>query len=146
MRIEGTRTFAAPPDAVFAALVDPQLVASSVPGVHSFEVESPDRWRGTVGLPIGAKVSFVFELVERSQPSRARLVATGKMFGASVRVDTAFDLTPAPEESTLMRYSADVTLTGLLSHLPPSALRPVAELQVTGVMRAVEKRLATHAR
>lgn len=141
MRIEGQRTFAAPPETVYAALIDPDLVASTVPGIQEFRVESPTVWSGVVRLPVGPKVSFVFELVETVPSSRARMVARGKTFGGSVRVETAFDLEPAGAGGTAMRYVATVELSGLLGRLGDAALRPVGELQVSGVMRAIEKRL-----
>lgn len=143
MRIEGQRTFAAPPEEVFAALVDPQLVASTVPGIQQFTVDSPERWHGTVRLPVGPKVEFRFELAESAAPTRARLVAHGKTFGGGVRVETAFDLEPAGESGTLMRYVATAELSGLLGRLGDGALKPVGELQVNAVMRAVEKHIAS---
>lgn len=141
MRIEGQRSFAEPPETVYAALVDPDLIASTVPGIQEFRVESPTRWSGVVRLPVGPKVSFVFDLVEATPSSRARMVAHGKTFGGSVRVETAFDLEPAGTGGTFMRYLATVELSGLLGRLGDTALRPIGELQVSGVMRAIEKRL-----
>ena len=141
MQIDGSRTFAAPPETVFAALVDPELVASTLPGVHDFHVESPNHWRGNVRLPVGPKVAFTFELVERIDPSRARLLAKGKTFGGAVQVDTAFDLEPTLSGGTLMHYRAHVTLSGLLGRLGDGALKPIGEHQVAGVMRALERRL-----
>ena len=146
MRIQGSLTFAAPPETVFAALVDPELIASTLPGVHDFQVESPTHWRGSVRLPVGPKVAFTFELLERVDPSRARLLALGKTFGGSVRVDTAFDLEPAGVGGTLMHYSAHVTLSGLLGRLGDGALKPIGEHQVGGVMKALEKRLGGRGR
>ena len=146
VRIEGSRQFTSPPEVVFAALVDPALIASTVPGVHDFHVESPNHWRGNVRLPVGPKVAFTFELVERVDPSRARLVAHGTTFGGSINVDTAFDLAPAGAGGTLMHYSAHVTLSGLLGRLGGGALRPIGEHQVGGVMKALEKRLGGRGR
>lgn len=146
MQIKGSHTFAAPPETVFAALVDPELIASTVPGVHDFQVESPSRWRCNVRLPVGPKVAFSFELVERDEPSRAQLHAYGKTFGGSVRVEIMFDLEPAGEGGTLMRYSAHVTLSGLLGRLGGGALKPIGEHQAGGVMKALEQRLGGRGR
>ena len=140
MQIDGSHTFAVPPETVFAALVDPELIASTLPGVHDFHVESPNHWRGNVRLPVGPRVAFTFELVERVDPSRARLLAKGKTFGGSAQVDTAFDLEPTASGGTLMHYSAHVTLSGLLGRLGDGALKPVGKHQVAGVMRALERR------
>ncbi len=142
MRIEGQHTFTAPPAEVFAALVDPQLVATTVPGLSEVRIESPTHWHGVLRLPVGPKVTLDFELVEVVEPTRARLVARGKTFGGTVRIETAFDLEPSGEGATLMRYAAVVELGGLLGVLGESALKPVSEAQVSGVMRAIERRLA----
>ncbi len=141
MQIAGSHTFATPPETVFAALVDPELIASTLPGVHDFQVESPNHWRGNVRLPVGPKVAFTFELLERVEPSRARLLAHGKTFGGSVRVETVFQLEPTGAGGTLMHYSADVTLSGLLGRLAGGAVKPIGEHQVTGVLKALERRL-----
>lgn len=146
VQINGSHAFTAPPETVFAALVDPELIASTVPGVHDFHVESPNHWRGNVRLPVGLKVAFTFELVERVDPSRARLLAKGKTFGGSVRVDTAFDLQPTAGGGTLMHYTAHVTLSGLLGRLGDGALKPIGEHQVSGVMRALERRIGDRGR
>lgn len=150
MRIEGTRVFEAPPETVFAALVDPQLVASTVPGIQDFTVDSPERWHGAVRLPVGPRIAFQFELAERNAPHHAVLVAHGKTFGGSVRVSTAFELEPVTSAggvargATLMRYTAQAQLSGLLGRLGDTALKPVGELQVSAVMRAVERHIAAH--
>ena len=150
MRIEGTRVFEAPPATVYAALVDPQLVASTVPGIQEFTVDSPERWHGSVRLPMGPRISFRFELAERNEPHRAVLVAHGKTLGGSVRVETAFELEPVTSAAgvagaaTLMRYTAQAQLSGLLGRLGDTALKPVGELQVAAVMRAVERHVKAH--
>ncbi len=146
MQINGSHTFTAPPETVFAALVDPGLIASTVPGVHDFHVESPNHWRCNVRLPVGPKVAFTFELVERVDPSRARLLAKGKTLGGSVQVDTAFDLQPTGSGGTLMHYTAHVTLSGLLGRLGDGALKPIGEHQVAGVMRTLERRIGDRGR
>jgi carbon monoxide dehydrogenase subunit G len=145
MQIEGQRIFAAPPEAVFAALVDPHLAAATIPGLHDFQVDSPERWHGTVRLPVGPKLRFTFELAERVEPSHARLLAHGKALGGSVLIETAFDLEPAEDGGTLMRYVARAELTGLLGHLGEHVLKPIAEHQVHGALRAIERRLAERA-
>ena len=70
------------------------------------------------------------------------LKGNDKTFGGTVRIETAFDLEPSGEGATLMRYAAVVELGGLLGVLGESALKPVSEAQVSGVMRAIERRLA----
>jgi carbon monoxide dehydrogenase subunit G len=130
VRIEGERTFAAPPPAVFEALTDPELLAGMVPGVERVEVESADRWNATVASPLGRGPSLPlrFELHERRPPERAGLRAKGGRMGAKIAVATGFDLAEAPE-GTRMRWSAEISLGGLLRALDGPGFEPVARRQ-----------------
>src|SRR4029079_12759020 len=130
MRIEGERTFAAPPEAVFEALTDPELLAGMVPGVERVEVESADRWSATVASPLGKGPSLPLrlELHERRPPDRAALRAKGGRMGAKIAVATGFDLAEAPE-GTRMRWSAEITLGGLPRALDGPGFEPVARRQ-----------------
>jgi uncharacterized protein len=130
VRIEGERTFAAPPEAVFEALTDPELLAGMVPGVESVEVESADRWNATVTSPLGKgpSVPLRFELYERCPPGRAALRANGGRMGAKIDFATEFELGEAAE-GTRMRWTAEITLGGLLRPLDGPGFEPVARRQ-----------------
>ena len=130
MRIEGERTFAAPPEAVFEALTDPELLAGMVPGVERVDVESPERWTATVSSPLGKGPSLPlrFELHERRPPEHAALRAKGSRMGAKIAVATSFELGGA-DKGTRMRWSAEITFGGLLRALDGPGFEPVARRQ-----------------
>src|SRR4051794_21333767 len=111
MRIDGERTFAAPREAVFEALTDPELLSGMVPGVESVEVESRERWHATVKSPLGKGPSLPmkFELVECRPPEHAGLRAKGGRMGAKIAVASSFDLAGV-DEGTRMRWSAEIGL------------------------------------
>lgn len=144
MRIEGTREFAAPPEAVFRALTDPELLTDAVPGVGSVDVQDANRWSAEIKVPLAARaprLKFQFELTERREPEHARLAARGKTLGGSMRVETSFDLT-AQDGGTAMRYDAEVTLAGLLGHVPSSTVEPLARKGIGKLLGAVERRVS----
>jgi uncharacterized protein len=130
VRVEGERTFAAPREAVFEALTDPELLAGMVPGVERVEVESPERWSATVSSPLGKGPSLPlrFELVDRRPPGHAGLRAKGGRLGAKIEVKSSFELADAGQ-STRMRWHAEIRLGGLLRALDGPGFEPVARRQ-----------------
>ena len=140
MRIEGNRELAAPRQAVFDALTDPELVAQTMPGLQDLRVADTDHWTASVKLSIAPRLKMSFEIQERREPEHGRLHAHGKNFGSSVTIDTSFDLAER-DGRTLMAYVAEFRLGGILGRLGEAALRPLAERQVERLIGAVERRV-----
>ena len=53
MNVKGERTFAAPRATVWHVLNDPASMASTMPGVESFDVHDDRRWTANVKIPLG---------------------------------------------------------------------------------------------
>ena len=140
MHIAGTKRFAAAPERVWDALVDPELLADFLPGIQSLDVTDESHWSAVMKLPKSpVSLTLRFELRERERPGRARLYAHGKRFGGSAEIDTAFDLAPAGE-GTEMAWAADIVFGGALSRVA-SVLRPIAQQQAERFLDRLEQRL-----
>jgi hypothetical protein len=140
VHIEGVKRFAAPPDRVWDALVDPELLADFLPGVQSLDVYDDAHWAALMRLPHSpVSLTVEFELRQRSRPDRAVLEARGKRFGASVNAQTSFDLA-ADGDGTEMAWGADIDFGGALKHLAPM-LRPVAQQQAQRFLDRLDRRL-----
>ena len=140
MRLEGTHEFRAPREAVFDALTDPELVAETMPGIERLELQDDDHWTASVKLPVAPRVKIAFEVQERREPEHARLHAHGKSLGASITLDTSFDLA-GEDGRTEMRYVAELALGGMLGRLGEPTLRPIAARQLDKLLRGVERRV-----
>ena len=136
--VEGQRTFAAPPERVFALLTDPDVVASALPGVRGHNVLDRDHWQAKVKppFPLAPALTIAFEVVERREPEHAALHAHGG--GADVR--SSFDLEPV-EEGTAMRWRSELALSGLLGRFAGAGLEAVARRQAERMLAAVERSL-----
>ena len=141
MRLEGTREFAGPREAVFAALTDPELVAGAIPALESVDVSDPDHWTASMRVSIAPRLRVAFEVLDRRPPEHARLRARGKNLGGSATMETSFDLAEAGA-CTHMRYEADFLLSGLLGRLGGPAFRLIAERQIDRLFRAVARRVS----
>ncbi len=129
MQIEGEQHFAAPPEDVYAALTDPEQIASAFSAIELIDANG-DEWSVVVRppLPGGFRVRFSVRLDDSRPPEHARLRAWGKSLGGRVSVDSAFDLEP-DGDGTQMRWQAEVDAAGLFSGLGNQALGPVATHQ-----------------
>ena len=144
MRIEGTRRFDAPREAVWDALVDPHLLADFLPGMQGLEVADASNWTAVMKLPLSpVSLKLAFQLLERRRPERAVLHARGKRLGAGADVSTAFDLSD-DGGATAMRWHADVELTGALRRIGGGALRPVAQKQAKRFLDRLEEQVTGH--
>jgi carbon monoxide dehydrogenase subunit G len=138
--LEGTHSFDASREDVFAALTDPELVAETMPGVEGLDLRDRDHWTAHVKLPIAPRMKMQFEVQDRRPPEHARLHAHGKSFGAGITLDTEFDLA-GQNGQTEMRYLARFALGGMLGRLGEGALQPVAERQIAKLLAAVGRRV-----
>ena len=143
MKVEGTRTFAAPRATVWAVLSDPERMARTMPGVESFDVQDDAHWRADVKIPLGLgglRMSIDFEMTEERPPEFARLAAKGNGVGAMMDMEPAFHLAEAGE-GTEMRWEADVTIAGPVGSMGQRVLQPIVNQQVGAVLTALEKQV-----
>ncbi len=143
MRIKGERRFAATRDQVFAALVDPAVVASALPGVREWDSTDPDRWTMSIRLPVpfAPALRVAVEVLEREDPARGRLRGAGGALGGGARVDTSFDLDEPRPGHTLMHWAAEIELSGLLSTLLGATIEPLARRQAERMLDAIAARV-----
>ena len=143
MKVEGTRTFAAPRETVWEVLNSPERMAQLMPGVESFDVKDDAHWRANVKIPLGLgglRMTFDFTKLEERQPEFARLQAKGNGVGAIVSMDTAFDLAVAGE-GTEMKWQADVKIAGPVGSMGQRVLQPIVNQQVNNVLSALDKQI-----
>jgi carbon monoxide dehydrogenase subunit G len=126
VHIQGERRFEAPPEAIFRALTDPDVLAEAFAVIERIDA-GPGEWTMTVRppLPGGFRLRFSVRFEELREPEHARLRAWGKSLGGRLSVDSAFDLEP-DDGGTRMRWEAEVDAAGIFSGLGSQALGPLA--------------------
>ncbi len=133
--VSGERRFAASPEQVFQLLVDPDVMVSALPGARGHRVLDSDHWEAKVKppLPLAPSVTITIEVVERRPGEHASLRARG----GGAHVTSTFDLA-GDDAETVMRWDAELALSGLLGRLAGSSLEAVAERQAKRMLDAVE--------
>jgi carbon monoxide dehydrogenase subunit G len=138
--VEGERRFDAPPERVFALLVDPDVVVPAIPAVRGHTVVDADHWNVKVKppLPLAPSITIRFEVRERRSPEHAALHAHGGGADATSTFDLAAD-----GDGTLMRWRTELALSGLLARFAGPGLDGIAHRQATRTLDAVERALAS---
>ena len=81
MDISGSYTFDAPPDRVWALLMDPAVISSCIPGCDRFEPSGENSYRVTLTVALAA-ITGTYEgavtLTDLVAPSSYRLIAEGQ--------------------------------------------------------------------
>jgi uncharacterized protein len=141
VKVEGTRSFAAPRETVWEVLNDPARMAGLMPGIESFEVEDDRHWTAKVKVPLGLgglKLTIAFEKTDERELEYARLHAKGTGVGALLDLDTQFDLADADGGGTEMHWGAEVKVAGQVGAMGLRVLQPIVNQQVRNVLDALD--------
>lgn len=131
MQLKGDVTIRAPRKQVWDFMTDPEQIGQCAPGVEKIEVIEPlKRYRGVVSVGFGAvkaRFSGDVEILELDEPNRAKLKAHGSATGSVADAISEVHFSDGPDDSTLVHWTADVTVAGQLASLASRLMVPVSE-------------------
>jgi uncharacterized protein len=120
MQMNDSRRIDAPPDVVWAALLDPEVLKASVPGCESFTGSAEEGFEAVVAQKVGpVRARFsgratVSDIVERE---RMTLTGEGKG-GAAGFCKGVAQVSLSPDgEGTLLSYEVEAKVGGKLAQL-----------------------------
>lgn len=148
MVLEGAHDFAGTREGVWKALLDPEVIARTVPGTRQMVRVAPERYEGTMRIGIGPLVAAEFDvtvtLADVLEPERytMRIEGLGRLGfirgGAWVHLETN-------GAGTLMRFKTDLEIGGKIAAVGQRLLTSVSHLLakqgLEAMEREVEKRL-----
>ncbi len=150
MIVEGDYVFRGTREVVWALLLDPQVIARSMPGTERLTQVAPDRYEGKMRVGLGAitlvEIDLAITLADAVAPERYTLLIDGSgrlgfaRGAASVRLD-------ANGAGTVMHYKADLELGGRVAGVGEAVLgsvsRAVTRQGFAALAREVERRLGS---
>jgi carbon monoxide dehydrogenase subunit G len=145
--VSGERSFAAPREAVWRVMNDPESMAKTMPGVESFTVHDENRWTANVKIPLGLgglKMKVDMDKIEEQAPEHAALKIKGHGVGAMLAMTTSFDLAEA-SGGTLMKWTADVKIAGPVGSMGQRVIQPIVNQQVAHVLAALDREVQSAA-
>jgi uncharacterized protein len=144
MHFEGDYTINAPREKVWAYISDPNSTLSYVPQIKTLSIESPERFKATVGVGVGSIKGIFdlnFEMVETIAPQHTRMKANGTGIKSHVDMATTIDLAETPEGKTQMKWAADANVGGLIAGVGQRLLRMVGEKMVNEMFERLKNQL-----
>jgi hypothetical protein len=144
MKIEGTHTFAAPRDKVWPLLLNPEVLASVLPGCQQLEMVAENQFKGVLKIrvgPVQGTFDGVVTLSNISPPQSYSLEISGK--GAPGYVNGTGSLELAAENgTTVMQYKGTAQVGGRLAsvgqRLLDSSARAIVRQSLEGLDRQVQ--------
>ncbi len=149
MIVEGLHQFPAPRDVVWDLLLDPGVIARTIPGTRAMRREAPERYRGTMRIGLGPLVAAEFDLVvtlaDVRPPDGYTMLIDGQGRLGFARGSARLELSPNGA-GTVLRYSGDLQVGGRIAVVGQRLLDAVgsrlARQGLEALSREVARRLA----
>ncbi len=148
MIVEGTYAFGATREALWELLMDPSVIAKTMPGTKRLERVSPERYEGLMHVGVGPITAAEFQLVvtiaEAVRPERYTMLVDAKGRFGFTRGTAHVELVP-DGDLTAMRYRAELEVGGKIAGVGQRVLDGVSKLMsrlgLEALSREVERRL-----
>jgi carbon monoxide dehydrogenase subunit G len=134
MLIENEFTVAAPPDDLWAYLLDVEKIAPCMPGAELTETVDDTHWKGKLSMkfgPVSMSFAGVVEMANRDDAAkRVELVAKGmeqKGKGAANATVTSWLEPGAIDGETTVKMQADIALTGAAAQMSRGLLPEISK-------------------
>jgi carbon monoxide dehydrogenase subunit G len=144
VNLDGQAAIRAPRLAVWAFIIDTGRIAGCLPGAPAIETLDAGRFRATATVKVGffrAKVVVDVELADLHEPDDATLRAHGRGPGSTVDVTAAIRLDDGPERSTVIAWSADVGVGGLLAGVGAAQVEETVTRMASETLECLRARL-----
>lgn len=143
MDISGSYTFKAPPDHVWALLMDPAIIAACIPGCDRLEPDGPDRYRASLTIALAA-ITGSYEgtvvITEKVAPSSYRLTVEGQGKPGFVKGNATIALR-ADGETTIVAVGGTVETGGPIARLGQRLIGGVSKMMQDRFFACLQSKL-----
>ena len=143
MEISGSYTFNAPPDRVWAVLMDPAVLSSCIPGCDRFEPDGVDRYTVTLTVSLAAitgTYTGTVVLTDMIPNTSYGLVVEGQGRPGFVKGSTAIVLR-AEGAATAVDVTATVQTGGTIARLGQRLIGGVAQMMMDRFFACLQAKL-----
>jgi len=145
MQLKGDVTIRAQRKRVWDFMTDPNQIGQCAPGVEKIEMIEPlKKYRGVVSVGFGAvkaRFSGDVDILELDEPNYAKLKAHGSATGSVADAVSEMHLSDGPDGSTVVHWTADVSVSGQLASLASRLMVPVSQKLAGIFYEEVRKRI-----
>jgi uncharacterized protein len=132
MEVIATYTFNAPPDAVWALLTDPQIIAGCLPGCEKLEPLGDDRYRADLSVAVAAvsgQYSGTVAMLDKQPPKSYRLQVEGSGKAGFIKGGASIELVP-DGATTIVNVKGDAQVGGLMARVGQRLLGSVNKMMM----------------
>ena len=143
MDISGSYTFNAPPERVWALLMDPAVLSSCIPGCDRFEPDGENRYKITLTVGLAAITGTydgTVELTDMIPQTSYGLVVEGQGRPGFVKGTTAVVLRAAGA-TTAVDVSANVQTGGAIARLGQRLVGGVAKMMMDRFFACLQSKM-----
>jgi carbon monoxide dehydrogenase subunit G len=130
MDITGTYTIPAPPEKVWALMLDPAAIASCIPGCERLEPDGENRYKAAITIGMAAITGHYEGTVvisEKNEPSSYRLSVEGQGRPGFVKGDAKIALR-ADGDNTIVDVTGTVQTGGTIARLGQRLIGSAAKM------------------
>jgi uncharacterized protein len=118
VKIEGTYAIPAPREAVWQHLMNPDVLARSLPGCEKLVPNSDDSYQTELKINLAAVKGTYrgrVEILDPTPPERYRIKVQGQGTGGFVKGEATLTLSEDGEAATKITYSGDASVGGVIA-------------------------------
>jgi uncharacterized protein len=149
MKIESSFTVDAPPDRVFAYLLDVNQVVGCLPGAELSEVVDSQTFTGRLKIKVGAvQVTYqgtahIVDMVEEESSATVTIEGDGREVGGqgTVRARLLLSVAATGASGSTVRLESDLTVTGRVAQFGRGVIEDVSRRLVTRMGECIGERL-----
>jgi carbon monoxide dehydrogenase subunit G len=145
MDVNGSYSFAAPPDAVWKALTDPEVIAGCLPGCDRLEPIGDDKYRAAMTLAVAAvsgNYTGTVSMLDKNPPHSYRLVIDGSGKPGFVNGEATIELIE-DDDGTTVRVTGRGNVGGVIARVGQRLLGSVSKMMMDRFFACLQNRL-TH--
>jgi hypothetical protein len=143
MNIEGTYTFQATIEQVWKTLLDPDVLARTLPGIENMKTTGPDSYEATMHVGVAAvqgTYSGKVAILDKEEPNHYRLQAEGNGARGFVKAEGTVDLAQQ-NGNTIATYKGAAQLGGPIAGVGMRVLPGVAKMMINQFFGTIAEEL-----
>lgn len=144
LNFNGSFELAVPVEKAFDFLTDPSSIRGCIPDVEKFEILDDKNFNARIKVGVGfVRGSFDVKcsILESNRPSHSKFSIEGSGVPGKVKIQISFDLKEKSRDSTLVNWTADSELGGLITGLGETILRRTSESKVQEILNRIKEKL-----
>lgn len=140
MQLEGSHTFNAPRAQVWQAMLDPQMLASCLPGCEGLHPLGEGRYEAILNVKVGpvtGTFKSLVQLTDINEPESYRMLVEGSGGPGSVKGSGVLRMSEVGSE-TRVEYSGDIQVSGTIARIAQRLIPGVARMMVDQFFKCME--------